>query len=96
LLVIRFTQTSAERLGEVGSVISPKRGKKPNYRHRRLLRTRRERPRGCRAAEQRYELASFHSITLAVSIGATFRPNRQAIISPSDHRNSYFFPLRLF
>jgi hypothetical protein len=29
----------------------------------RLLRARRVRPRGHRAAEQRYELAAFHSIT---------------------------------
>jgi hypothetical protein len=35
----------------------------PNYRHRRLLRARRERPRRRRAAEQRDELAAAHSIT---------------------------------
>src|SRR6516162_1129069 len=34
---------------------------KANYRHRRLLRTRRERPR-CRAAEQREEIAPFQLI----------------------------------
>src|SRR5262249_60884372 len=34
-----------------------------NYRHHRLLRARRERPRGSRAAEQRYERAPLHSIT---------------------------------
>jgi hypothetical protein len=34
----------------------------PNHRHRRLLRTRRERPRR-RAAEKRHELAALHSIT---------------------------------
>jgi hypothetical protein len=33
----------------------------PDHRHRRLLRARRERPRGCRATEQRYELAPLHS-----------------------------------
>ena len=37
---------------------------KPDHRHRRLLRARRERPRGCRAAEKRDELASLHSIEL--------------------------------
>jgi hypothetical protein len=37
--------------------------KEPDHRHRRLLRPRRERPRGCRAAEQRDEFAAFHSIT---------------------------------
>ena len=34
--------------------------KKPDYRHCPLLRLRRERPRGRRAAEQRDELAAFH------------------------------------
>ena len=34
--------------------------KESNHRHRRLLRPRRERPRGCRAAEQRDELAAVH------------------------------------
>jgi hypothetical protein len=34
-----------------------------HHRHRRLLRMRRERPRGRRAAEQRDELPPFHSIT---------------------------------
>jgi hypothetical protein len=32
----------------------------PDHWHRRLLRPRRQRPRGCRAAEQRDELAPFH------------------------------------
>src|SRR5262249_25329468 len=40
--------------------------KEADHRHRRLLRARRERPRGDRAAEQRDELAPFHhSITLS-------------------------------
>jgi hypothetical protein len=39
------------------------RTEKSNYRHRRLLRPRRQRPCCCRAAEQRDELAPFHSIT---------------------------------
>jgi hypothetical protein len=34
-----------------------------DHRHRRLLRTRRERPCGRHAAEQRDELAPLHSIT---------------------------------
>ena len=37
---------------------------KPDHRHRRLLRARRQRPRGRRAAEQRDELASFQLIEL--------------------------------
>src|SRR6516164_4727595 len=36
---------------------------KPDHRHPRLLRARRERPRRRRAAEERDELAAFHSIT---------------------------------
>ena len=38
-----------------------------DHRHRRLLRARRERPRRCRAAEQRDELAPLHSITSSAS-----------------------------
>jgi hypothetical protein len=39
--------------------------RKPDYLHRRpLLRARRERPRGCRAAEQRYERAAFQLVEL--------------------------------
>jgi hypothetical protein len=37
--------------------------RKPDHRHRWLLRARRERPRYCRAPEQRAELAPLHSIT---------------------------------
>src|SRR5262249_42966242 len=39
------------------------RAKKADHRHRRLLPARRERPRGCCAAESQDELAPFHSIT---------------------------------
>src|SRR5262249_24521227 len=47
-----------------------------------LLRTRRERPRGHRAAEQRDERAPFHSITSsarASSVGGTSRPSALAV-----------------
>jgi hypothetical protein len=43
-----------------------------------LLRARRERPRCCGAAEQRDELAPYHSITSsarASSVGGTVRPS---------------------
>jgi hypothetical protein len=49
----------------------------PDDRHRRLLRARRQRPRG-RAAEQRDELAASHSITSsarASRVGGTMRPS---------------------
>src|SRR5262249_23341631 len=48
-----------------------------------LLRPRRERPRGRRAAEQRDELATFHSITSlasASSVGGTSRPSAFALL----------------
>src|SRR5262249_54315836 len=45
--------------------------------HRRLLRARRERPRRRRAAEQRDELATFHSITSSARArGGTFSKMR--------------------
>src|SRR6266446_3908208 len=50
--------------------------------HRRLLRPRRERPRRCRAAEQRDEVAALHSITssaMASSPGGKLRPNALAV-----------------
>src|SRR5262249_17001751 len=57
-------------------------GKKPNHRHRRLLRPRRERPcAGC-ATEKRDELAPSHSITSsarASTVGGTSRPSVLAV-----------------
>src|SRR6516225_2709640 len=56
---------------------------KPYHRHRRLLRACRERPRCCRAAEQRDELAPLHSITssaMASSPGGKLRPNALAVL----------------
>src|SRR6516162_5723997 len=56
---------------------------KPNYRHRRLLRARRQRPRHRRAAEQRDELAAFHSITSSASasnVGGTSRSSAFAVV----------------
>src|SRR5262249_3510586 len=49
----------------------------------RLLRARRERPGGCRAAEQRDERAALHSITSsarASSVGGTSRPSALAVL----------------
>src|SRR5262249_38078074 len=54
---------------------------KPDHRHRRLLRARRERPRG-RPAEQRDELAPPHSITSSAatcSVGGTARSSALAV-----------------
>src|SRR4029453_15340143 len=55
---------------------------KSDHRHRRLLRARRERPNSRHAAEQRDELAPFHSITSsarAMSIGGTSRSSAFAV-----------------
>ena len=53
-------------------------GVKPDHQHCLLLPAHRERPRGPRAAEERDELAAFHSITssaIASSNGGTSRPS---------------------
>jgi hypothetical protein len=55
----------------------------PNYWHRPLLRERRERPRDCRAAEQRDERATPHSITSSARTkidGGTVRPSALAVL----------------
>src|SRR6516165_8568488 len=57
-------------------------GEKSDHRHRRLLRARRERPRGHCAAEQCDEGAPLHSITSsarASSVGGTDRPSSFAV-----------------
>ena len=81
--------------------------KKSNHRHRRLLRARRERPRDRRAAEQRDELAPFHSITSsarASRVGGTSRPSALAVfrlmtssylVGACTGRSAGFSPLRM-
>src|SRR4029077_15289296 len=54
---------------------------KADYWHSCLLRARRGRPRGTRAAEKRYELASLHSITssaAACRVSGTLKPSALA------------------
>jgi len=54
-----------------------------HHRHPWLLRARRERPRACRAAEQRDEVAPLHSITssaVASSLSGTVRPSVFAVL----------------
>src|SRR5262249_38202678 len=56
---------------------------KADYRHGRLLRARRERPRHRRAAEQRDELAALHSITSsarASRLSGISRPSAFAVL----------------
>src|SRR5262249_42164061 len=62
LYVANFTQTPSQRNNPFDSRTSVE---IPNHRRRRLLRARRQRPRSHRAAEQRYERAALHSITLS-------------------------------
>jgi hypothetical protein len=63
--VLAFEVTGLSKaLPERGHKVAPLRGgggvKEPDYWHRLLLRARRERPRGRRAAEKRDELAASH------------------------------------
>src|SRR5262249_57931583 len=81
--------------------------KEPDHRYRRLLRARRERPRGCSAAEQRDELAALHSNTSsarASRVGGTSRPSALAVLRlmPSSYlvgactgRSAGFSPFRM-
>src|SRR5262249_26255432 len=81
-----------------------------DYRHRRLLRARRERPR-CRAAEQRDELAPLHlrghsmtSSAMATSLSGIWRPSALAVLRLTTStylfgfctgRSAGFSPLRM-
>src|SRR5215813_2026944 len=63
---------------------------KPCDGNRRLLRARRQRPRGRRAAEQSNELAALHSITSsarASSVGGTSRPSALAVVRSMTRSN---------
>src|SRR5262249_28098076 len=63
----------------------------PDHRHRRLLRARRDRPRGRRAAEQRDELAPLHSITSSArcwSSSGTSSPRAFAVFRLMTSSNS--------
>jgi len=62
--VVSLGETAAERIHEMRGFNC--RRENPDHRHRRLLRASRERPRGCRAAEQRDEGAPSHFISLTV------------------------------
>src|SRR5262249_2135611 len=75
-------QPLAECRQTVGYRIGRTRVDDPDHWHRRLLRLRRKRPRSSGAAEQRYELAALHSITLsarASSIAGTSAPSILAV-----------------
>ena len=77
-----FLQALAERGHEVRRVGERRAAEKSDHRHRRLLRARRERPRGRRAAEKRDELAPPHSITSSARASSVVdsRPSAFAVL----------------
>ena len=64
--VTTFADASLERGHKVCTVGRRRAAEEPDHRHRRLLCARRERPRGCRAANQQDEVASLHCLMLPV------------------------------
>src|SRR5262249_3826493 len=81
--VAGFTEafTKRDRIARVG--LGRPVSDKPNHRHRALLRARRERPRGRRAAESQDELAPPHPITSSAvesSVGGISRPSAFAVL----------------
>src|SRR5262249_53161410 len=106
--VAGFLQALAERGYEMRSVGERRAAEESDYRHRRLLRARRERPRCSRAAEERDELASLdHSITSSASastLSGRARPRAFAalrlitssnFVGNSTGRSAGFAPLRM-
>src|SRR6516162_1069056 len=61
-------QTFAKCAQAIRESVRRYRGEKSDHRHRPLLRARRERPRRRRAAEQRDEFATLHSITSSARV----------------------------
>src|SRR5262249_59764160 len=104
--IASLAQAAPERRDEVRELAGRFQAEKPDHRHRRLLRMRRERPRN-RAAEQRDELAARHSITSsarASSVGGTLRPSVRAVsalitssnlLDCTTGRSAAFAPLRI-
>src|SRR5262249_56500896 len=101
-----FFQALTERDQDLRVLAERPGAEDPDHRHRRLLPTRRERPRR-RAAEQRHERAAPHSITSsarASSVGGTSRPRTLAVlrliknsnlVAWSTGRSARFSPLRI-
>src|SRR6516164_256260 len=105
--VTGFLETFTERGHITRSDFRSPRVQKLDHRHRRLLRARRERPRGRRAANQGDELAPFHSITSsasASSLSGIWRPSAFAVlrlitssylVGSTTGRSADFSPLRM-
>jgi hypothetical protein len=87
-----FAQTLAERGDEVGDRVGRCAAEESDYRHRRLLRVRRERPYPDRTAKQRDECAPYHSITSSarnrIDVG-TSRPIALAVLRLTVSSNLY-------
>src|SRR5215831_7808730 len=104
--VAGFTNALPE-CGQIARTIGRRAAEEPDHRHRLLLGARRERPRDCRAAEQRDELAALHSITSSASasrLGGISTPNafavarlmtRSNLVPRSTGRSPGFSPLRI-
>src|SRR5262249_36655486 len=104
--VTGFAEGFAEPSAKARRVLGRSGAEKADDRHRRLLRTRRERPRR-RAAEQRDEVAAPHSITSSArpsSVGATSKPSVLAVwalitssnlVDCTTGRSAGFSPLRM-
>src|SRR5262249_50624073 len=75
----RFVQAATERSYHMRGISGRLTVEEANHGHPRLLRARRERPRGCSAAEQGHELAPLHSITSSAS-----SRNGSGMVSPID------------
>src|SRR5215472_6634065 len=83
------------------------RSEEANHRYCDLLRARRQRPSNRRAAEERNEVAPFHSITasaMASSVGGTSRPSVRAVwrlmtnsnfVACTTGKSAGFSPLRI-
>ena len=81
-MINNFNPNHAMILKECGQKLWVRAGhpgvEEPDHRHRRLLPSRRKRPRSRRATEKRDEIASFHSITSSASVSRL-----SEILSPS-------------
>src|SRR5262249_3359438 len=86
-----FGKALSECREQAGVWLCRARMEKSDHRHLRLLRTRRQRPTGSRAAEQRDELAPpHHSITSSAPTrrpGGTVRPSAFAVLRLTTNSN---------
>src|SRR5262249_29082720 len=107
LEVSGLLESLVKRRNQVGRAFDRCAPEEPYHRHRRLLRARRERPRGRRAAEQQYEIAAPHSITSsarASTVAGISRPSAFAVlrlitnsylVGACTGRSAGFSPLRM-